>query len=105
MSRWPLSLDKHLSGLLAPATVEELLTKEFDKQLWPGPHSKQERSVLQRQGPACSTGSRTVHPNVKHTGIADGCQTNTYMQWLIDTLLSTLTSSRSGVMTQPFPKF
>ena len=40
MSRWPLSLDKHLSGLLAPATVEELLTKEFDKQLWPGPYSE-----------------------------------------------------------------
>ncbi len=40
VSRRPLSLDKHLSdlkaGSLAPATVEELLTKDFDKRLWPG---------------------------------------------------------------------
>ena len=65
VSRRPLSLDKHLSdpkvGSLAPATVEELLTKDFDKRLWPGLFSEA-GDPCRTQGPACSTGSGTVPP-------------------------------------------
>ncbi len=105
--RGSLSLDKHLAelkaGSLPPATVEELLTKEFDERLRPGPYSEAGKKLCaERKGKRIALVVAQCPQREAHWQIADGCRTNTLMQWLIDTVLITLTSSI--VIDQPFPE-
>ena len=105
VSRKPLRLDKRLpdlkAGSLAPETVEELLTKDFDKRLRPGLFSEPgSKWYVQHEGQRVALVVAQCPQRDAPWQIADGCRTNKYMQCLIDTVLITLTSS--VVIAQPF---
>jgi len=82
------------SGSLAPAKMEELLTKDFDKRLWPGLYSVTGKKWLeQHKGSQVALLVAQCPQREANWQGTSGCATNKYMQDLVDTVRITLTRS------------
>ena len=102
---WTNNLPELKAGLLAPATVEELLTMQFTKRLQPGLFSEAGKKWLEQHKGcpvALLVGYALCPQREPHWQVTGGCLTKKFMQALADTARITLTSSI--VIAKAFPE-